>query len=405
MLLFVLSWGLMLIIYTIYGLMNFFYVGLFLILFGIIAVVISMQVFIIRSNLAKEKVLRQNLEDIKLLSEKNLRQEREKQEILQNQKAQLEREVSERTLELQEANEELAQYNEELHQKSEEITAQRDSLEEALQKLKAAQAQLIQSEKMSSLGQLTAGIAHEINNPVNFISANIDSLKENIGDILVVLKEYDSLNHTNYEEKLEEIQQLKENHQFDLAIAELEQLIQGIQEGTNRTTQIIQGLRTFSRLDEDVLKLTNIHENLDATLTLLQNRYKDRVEIIKDYGEIPPLEAYPGKLNQVFMNLLANAIEAIEGEGRIWIKTQTLGDQVLISIQDTGSGIPPEVRERIFEPFFTTKDVGKGVGLGLSIVHSIIEKHQGEIEVESEVGEGTTFKIILPRPQKSLPSS
>ncbi len=299
--------------------------------------------------------------------------------------------------EIQSQNAQLAQSHQNLQNQQEEITSQRDQLQESLQQLKQAQALLVQTEKMSSLGQLTAGIAHEINNPVNFINANINTLKENMEDIGRVLSPLEKLNEDNYPEKLQEIQALKEAHSFDMAVQELDVLLEGIGEGAQRTTSIIDSLRTFSRLDEDALKPFDIHKNLDVTLTLLQNRHRERIRVDKYYEASPQIEAYPGKLNQVFMNLLANAVEAIEGKGLITITTQDEGkDRVRISIQDTGVGVPEEVMQRVFEPFFTTKAIGQGVGLGLSIVYGIIEKHQGKVSFESQLGKGTEFSIILP---------
>ncbi len=285
----------------------------------------------------------------------------------------------------------------ELQKSNQEITSQRDQLQKTIKQLKQAQAQLIHSEKMSSLGQLTAGIAHEINNPINFIKANIETLQENLQDIAKVVHPLGELNSENYLEKLKQIQALKEAHQFDLAIQEIETLLHGIGEGALRTMGIVQGLRTFSRLDEAAYKVTNIHENLDATLTLLYNRYKERIQLVKDYKAQGTLEAYPGKLNQMFMNLITNAIDAIETEGSINICTRDLSDgNLLVTIQDSGVGISEDTKPHIFEPFFTTKPVGQGVGLGLSIVHTIIQNHRGQIQVESEPGKGSTFEVILP---------
>ncbi|MEO1655603.1 MAG: ATP-binding protein, partial [Bacteroidota bacterium] len=304
----------------------------------------------------------------------------------------LEQTVAKRTLELKESNEELVQLNEELQQKSEEIATQRDSLQKALEELKATQSQLVQSEKMASLGQLTAGIAHEINNPINYIYAGVDSLKINIEDIKGLLSRYEALLPND---KKPEIEAYKAEIEYNEVLLDLDSLTASIKNGAQRSKEIIKGLRTFSRLDEEQRKEVDIAENLDATLTLLHNQYKDRIEVIKDYQPIPAISAFPGPLNQVFMNVLANAIQAIEGKGviELGIGSQESGDgkkpSVWISIKDSGIGMPPEVQQKIFEPFFTTKEVGQGTGLGLSISHGIIEKHGGSIEVESEVGKGT----------------
>ena len=173
-------------------------------------------------------------------------------------------------------------------------------------------------------------------------------------------------------------------------------MIDSVKTGTERTTEIIKGLRTFSRLDEDVLKIADIHEGLDSTLILLRNKYKQRIEINKLYGNIPEIECYPGQLNQVFMNILSNAIDAIDDKGIIAISTSKSNKSIRISIKDSGRGISENIKSKIFDPFFTTKEVGQGTGLGLSICHSIIEKHRGSIEVKSEIGKGSEFVIALP---------
>ncbi|MHC4184221.1 MAG: sensor histidine kinase, partial [Planctomycetota bacterium] len=318
--------------------------------------------------------------------------------------------VKERTIEIQDKNEELRQHQEELttineiledqkekllHQK-EELQHQKEELQVTLENLKTTQSHLVQSEKMASIGQLVAGIAHEINNPVTFISAGVDSLNTNLEEVNQVLDIYHRITPDNAEEKLKEIEELKEQIDYKQAISEINILIDSVKTGTDRTTEIVKGLRTFSRLDEDVLKVANIHEGLDSTLTLLRNKYKERIEIEKHYGDIPEIDCYPGQLNQVFMNILSNAIDAIDDKGTIDISTSKSNRSIRISIKDTGRGISENSKSKIFDPFFTTKEVGKGTGLGLSICHSIIEKHNGSIEIESEVGKGSEFVIIVP---------
>lgn len=177
---------------------------------------------------------------------------------------------------------------------------------------------------------------------------------------------------------------------------EIESLFNGIEEGAIRTREIVMGLKNFSRLDEDVFKQANIHEGINSTLVLLKNKFKNRISIHKDYGELPTIECLPGKINQVFMNILNNAIQAIEDSGEIYIRTFAENDKVKISIRDTGVGMTEGVKKHIFEPFFTTKDVGAGTGLGLSISFGIIEKHNGKIDVKSEPEKGTEFTITLP---------
>lgn len=297
--------------------------------------------------------------------------------------------VRERTAQVMKQKQEIEEINKELQRQKEE-------LQKTLENLKQAQSQLVQSEKMASLGQLVAGIAHEINNPVNFISAGVDSLSTNLEEIRQVLDIYHKVTSANVKEKLKEIEELKVKVEYKEAIREINKLIESIKNGTNRTTEIVRGLRTFSRLDEDILKMADIHEGLDSTLILLHNKYKNRIEIIRNYGNIPLIECYPGQLNQVFMNILSNAVDAIDEKGTITISTSISDRFIQVSIKDTGQGIPENIREKIFDPFFTTKGVGKGTGLGLSITQSIIEKHKGSINVKSEKEKGTEFIITLP---------
>jgi signal transduction histidine kinase len=288
----------------------------------------------------------------------------------------------------------------EIEEKNVVLEDQKEELHSMLESLKLTQSQLVQSEKMASLGQLVAGIAHEINNPVTFISAGVDSLGTNLDEVRQVLEVYHRITPENTKEKLEEIEDLKEQIDYKQAIREINKLIDSIKNGTERTTQIVNGLRTFSRLDEDVLKIADIHEGLDSTLILLRNRYKSRIEISKEYGDIPSLECFPGQLNQVFMNITSNSIDAIEDKGIITISTSKANGFIQINIKDSGSGMPENIKAKIFDPFYTTKEVGEGTGLGLSISHGIIEKHGGSIKVQSEAGKGSEIIINLPLTQK-----
>ncbi|MBG0861262.1 MAG: AAA family ATPase [Bacteroidales bacterium] len=296
--------------------------------------------------------------------------------------------------------ENVAKRTAEISQQNEQLSNQKEELGAALENLRQSQYKLIQSEKMASLGQLVAGIAHEINNPVNFISAGVDSLDANLEEIGQVLDIYHKITPTNVEVKLKEIEELKKKIEYRKAIREIEKLINSIKNGTKRTTEIVKGLRTFSRLDEDSLKMADIHEGLDSTLILLHNKYKNRIKIVKNYGYMPLIECFPGQLNQVFMNILSNAVDAIEDKGTITINTSISGGQVQINIKDTGRGIPQNLKEKIFEPFYSTKDAGMGTGLGLSISLAIIEKHKGKIDFRSEVGRGSEFMISLPVTQR-----
>jgi len=293
---------------------------------------------------------------------------------------------------------EVAQRTAELKQKTQLVEVQRDELKHALDELKHTQAQLVQSEKMASLGQLTAGIAHEINNPINFVSASIKPLRRNISSVLSITQKYDDLlSASELAHVAEEIRRYKNDLEFEVVVEELQTILRNIENGAKRTTEIVRSLRNFSRLDEDVLKCMNIHDGIDSTLELLTNQLKNRVEVVKNYGDVPEVECYPGQLNQVFMNVLANAAQAIEGNGSIFITTARVQDTVRLSFKDTGKGISPDVKMKIFDPFFTTKKIGEGTGLGLSITFGIIKKHHGTVEARSEgVDKGAEFIITLP---------
>ncbi|TNE79044.1 MAG: GHKL domain-containing protein [Bacteroidetes bacterium] len=312
-----------------------------------------------------------------------LRVSLENEQIIREQNVNLERKVKERTLELEETNEELV------------VT---------LNHLKETQAQLVEAEKMASLGQLTAGIAHEINNPINFVSANVEPLRLDIQDILEVVQRYEDVAKSeegDKEAKLKEVLAFKEQLDYNYIQTEIKQLLKGIAEGAERTAEIVKGLKTFSRLDESDLKPADINEGIQSTLVILRNSIPDHVELVTDYGELPMVECFPGKVNQVFMNILNNALQAMQPrkEGhKDQLKVKTTADDlyVYVSIADTGPGMPDSVRSRIFEPFYTTKEVGEGTGLGLSIVFKIVETHGGKIQVNTELGKGTEFLVTLP---------
>lgn len=283
-----------------------------------------------------------------------------------------------------------------------ELNQKNYELKETLDNLKSTQAQLVDSEKMASLGQLTAGIAHEINNPINYVAGNISPLKLDLKDLKKLIAKFRELDDCkNINDKIEEIKELRNELDIDFLFEEIDNLLKGIDEGAKRTKDIVSGLRIFSRLDESDFKQADIHEGIDSTLILLNNKLKNRIKVIKEFATMPKIECLPGKLNQVFMNILNNSAQAIEGEGEILIKTKMIDDNVIISIKDNGPGIPEKVKKHIFEPFFTTKDVGSGTGLGLPITLGIIENHDGKIEVNSSPGEGSEFVITLPRYRKN----
>ncbi|MEQ8548954.1 MAG: ATP-binding protein [Cyclobacteriaceae bacterium] len=278
-------------------------------------------------------------------------------------------------------------------------------LNQAINALKDTQGQLVHSEKMASLGQLTAGIAHEINNPINFIYNGIESLKQSLRDLSIILDLYTEYDRTKEATTLSRIQALKEELQYDYLREDLDEMLVDIKEGAVRTIEIVKGLRIFSRLDEEAEKEANINECLDATSVLLNNKMKNRVTLKKNMDhDIPEINCFPGQLNQVFMNIISNAIQAFKDEQEICeitISTVQTSENITISIRDNGSGMTEETKNRLFEPFYTTKPVGVGTGLGLSISYGIIEKHHGKISVISELGEGTEFLIELPKNLKT----
>lgn len=275
-------------------------------------------------------------------------------------------------------------------------------LAQTLENLKSTQSQLVQSEKMASLGQLTAGIAHEINNPINFVYNGIDTLKVSLDDLITIVEKYDQLEDSkDYKAAIAEIHQMKEEYAYDDLLNDLKELVSDIKKGAVRTIEIVKGLRVFSRLDEEEMKPANVNDALDATLVLLRNKTKNKINIKKFYDDsILDINCYPGQLNQVFMNILNNGIQAIPDErkdGEVQIYTENQDQHVMIKIKDNGAGMSEQVKRRIFEPFFTTKPVGIGTGLGMSITFGIIEKHGGNIYCNSEEGKGTEFSILIPK--------
>lgn len=271
-----------------------------------------------------------------------------------------------------------------------------NELENTNNELKNTQAMMVHSEKMRSLGELVAGITHEINNPVNFIHGNMVHLKNYSNALLEIISLYETYENDLSDDKKEELKNVKEKIELDFIKEDLPQLIKSCQEGTERTKNIILDLKNFSRLDEQVINDVDLAREIDTTLNILYNKIKNKVEIVKEYDKIPLVEGYGGQLNQVFMNILDNACYAIKDKGTIYIRLQKTEKDVIIEFEDTGCGMSKEQIGKIFDPFFTTKPVGEGTGLGMSISYKVIQKHNGTISVESTEGKGTKFRIQLP---------
>ncbi|MDJ1185741.1 sensor histidine kinase [Roseofilum casamattae] len=350
-----------------------------------------------------EKQIRQLEKTIRILGKKLERSEQERSDI--------EADVAAKEVFLKNAIEQLQVSQQELEQRTQD-------LQNALNEMQQIQLQLIQSEKMSALGQMVAGVAHEINNPLSFVYGNLEHAREYTASFLELLKLYQQYYPQPHPAIADAIVEM------DLPFLEGDtfELFQSMQDGADRIKNIITSLRTFSRLDEADFKTIDIHEGIESTLTLLQTRlraqnWRSQIEVRKEYGHLPQLKCYAGQLNQVFMSILSNSIDAIEQclaentsrtkvQPQIAIRTicqsnvQSEHQEIIISISDNGIGISPENIDRIFDPFFTTKDIGKGTGLGMAIAHQIItEKHNGTITCSSELNKGTTFAIILPTPQ------
>ena len=308
---------------------------------------------------------------------------------------------------------ELLKLNRNLKHEISDRTQAQVELQETLDELKSTQAQLIQTEKMSSLGQMVAGVAHEINNPVSFVYGNINHVDQYITDILDLIELYQK----EFPHPGDEIEEKLEDMELDFVKEDLPKILNSMRMGATRIREIVLSLRNFSRLDEADMKEVDIHEGIESTLLILQNRLKSKpnrigIEIIKEYNQLPKIECYPGQLNQTFMNIINNAIDVLE-EGRdkldiqnpqIYIYTELIDYKtVVIKIADNGMGMSEETRNKLFDPFFTTKPVGKGTGLGLSISYQIIvDKHQGKLRCESQLGKGTEFIIEIPLYQKKV---
>ena len=266
-----------------------------------------------------------------------------------------------------------------------------------IKRLEEAQNQLLQSERMASIGQLAAGVAHEINNPVGFVNSNLGSLQRYVIDMLKLLSAYEHAEVALPDAAMQQIRQVKVDIDVEFLREDVASLLVESLDGLKRVTRIVQDLKDFSHVDESERQWADLEAGLESTLRVVWNELKYKAEVVKEFSGIPQVECFAFQLNQVFMNLLINASHAIEGRGTIAVRTGHDETCVWVEVQDSGRGIKPEHLSRIFEPFFTTKPVGQGTGLGLSLAYGIVQKHNGRIEVKSEVGQGTVFKVILPK--------
>ncbi|WDS36861.1 ATP-binding protein [Pseudoxanthomonas sp.] len=282
-----------------------------------------------------------------------------------------------------------------------ELQQRHAELRQAYMRLNGAQDKLLQSEKMASIGQLAAGVAHEINNPIGYVHSNLGSLQEYLRSLFTLIEAYErALRAPDPKALLSEIDDIRTRFDIDFISRDLPQLMAESREGIERVTRIVRDLKDFSYFDQaESWKLVDLHAGLESTINIIWNELKYKVTLQRNYGELPLVECLPSELNQVYMNLLLNAGHSIGERGTITVSTGQEGDQVWIEFKDSGAGIAPDLMQRIFDPFFTTKPVGSGTGLGLSISYGIINKHHGRIDVTSVLGEGACFRIVIPARQ------
>jgi PAS domain S-box-containing protein len=291
-----------------------------------------------------------------------------------------------------------------LRDSNQALTQERAEQKLLIVKLEEAQNQLLQSEKMASIGQLAAGVAHEINNPIGYVNSNLGSLDKYIQSLFDLVAAYEQAESAIADgEALSRVQAAKRGADLEFLREDVVALLSESREGITRVKKIVQDLKDFSHVDESEWQIADLHQGLESTLNIVWNEIKYKAEVVKVYVDLPEVECLPSQLNQVFMNLLVNAAHAIEVRGTITLRTGVEGEEVWVEIADTGKGIAPENLNRIFDPFFTTKPVGKGTGLGLSLSYSIVQRHHGRIEVTSVAGKGTTFRICLPVRQPEEP--
>jgi len=266
-------------------------------------------------------------------------------------------------------------------------------------RLEQARRQLLQSEKLAAIGQLAAGVAHEINNPVGYVYSNLQSLETYLTDLFRLTDALDTA------DSLDSLKAIKQNIDYEFVREDLRDLLAESREGIERVKTIISAMKDFSHIEEEEFKPADIQRGIETTLNVVNNELKYKAAVVRDFAELPPVECIISQINQVVMNLLVNAAHAIDDFGEITIRTRSEADTVVIEIEDTGRGISQENINRIFEPFFTTKPIGKGTGLGLSLSFNIVEKHNGQIRVDSTIGKGTCFRITLPVNQSTVPEA
>ena len=279
-----------------------------------------------------------------------------------------------------------------------ELQQRHDELQSTYRRLAGAQEQLLQSEKMASIGQLAAGVAHEINNPIGYVHSNLGTLQEYLGALFALIECHEAaLQSDDPIAHREDVRARRERLDIDFILGDLPKLLEESREGIERVTKIVQDLKDFSYAGRDeAMRPSDLHKGLESTLNIVWNDLKYKVRLEKHYGELPLVECHPSEVNQVLMNLLINAGQSIDNRGSITIATGAENGEAWINIADTGCGIAPEALQRIFEPFYTTKPIGRGTGLGLAITYSIIAKHHGRIEVSSQPGAGSAFRVVLP---------
>ncbi|MBA4741589.1 MAG: hemerythrin domain-containing protein [Azoarcus sp.] len=281
-------------------------------------------------------------------------------------------------------------------ERTHELEARNEALRESLEQLEATQNQLMQSERLASIGQLAAGVAHEINNPVGFVNSNLGTLTHYLDDLLRLLDAYAETESALPEETRARLARLREQCDLAFVRGDIVDLVSESREGLSRVTSIIQDLKSFAHVDNNEWQTVDLLAGLESTLNVVYNELRYKAVIVREFERLPLVACLPGQINQVFMNLLVNAADAITDRGTITLRCGVVGDEVWIEIEDTGSGMPAEVQRRIFDPFFTTKPVGKGTGLGLPLSFGIVSRHRGRIEVDSAPGAGTRMRVWLP---------